>query len=303
VEAAAREQAELDMAALRAEMEAQLAEALAAKEAEIEAIAEAARAAEAAAEAADARVREADEAASASAVDFSARIAAAAAAAAAATEAAAEERLAEAEARAERELLQAVAAERAIAAERMAAALARRESGGLVDDADSADIYDELRQSMEELAAAADLREAELTRARAEAAALRAELELAESDLQNAEEASGMTANNGDASRQWAGFHFIRDDLINLRAFTLWRRSGAPQQTPEDEMKDWKRAERSVLADVADGATDEDLFRLFRSEAAPYLMEGELRCFNGDALKLIARLVDARAASEFGPRA
>jgi hypothetical protein len=180
--------------------------------------------------------------------------------------------------------------------------MSRREASSGDGDEEGEDMYDALRASMEELAAAADLREAELSRARAEAAALRAELELAEADLRAAEEITGP-ASGTSGERLWAGFHFVREDLINLRAFTLWRSNGEPQQSEEAQMKDWRRAEKSVLAEIAQGATDDELFRLFRAEAAPYLMEGEMRCFNADALKLIARLVDARAASEFGPAA
>ena len=52
-----------------------------------------------------------------------------------------------------------------------------------------------------------------------------------------------------------------------------------------------------MRAEIKAGANEDALFRLFRAEAAPYLMAGELRPFNEDALRLIARMVDARAAS------
>jgi hypothetical protein len=179
----------------------------------------------------------------------------------------------------------------------VAVATRRRRSTTLSDDAQ----YDALRAAMEELSAAAETRDADLARSRAEAAALRAELALAERDLATAAEAAGLDAAAGTPG--WAGFHFVREDLVNLRAFTLWARNGEPEQTKEAQRADWKNAEASVTAEETQrGASDDDLFRLFRAEAAPYLMVGDTRPFNADALRLIARMVDAAAASMGAPK-
>jgi hypothetical protein len=161
------------------------------------------------------------------------------------------------------------------------------------------DAYDVLRATMEELGDMQASQSADLLAAQEERQELLERIAQLESDLGLALEAVGADA--GEGSPQWAGFFFERADLINLRAFVRWHNAGEQEQTPERQLDDWQVAERSVRALEEAGAADEELFRTFRAEAAPFLAKGDMRPFNADALQLVARIVDAAAAASVLP--
>jgi len=178
--------------------------------------------------------------------------------------------------------------------ESMKVDLALGSGGSLSPGEVDGDAYDELRSTMEELATMQAEQEEQLHAGAEERDFLRGRVAQLEADLQLALEAAGADVAEGTPA--WAGFYFARDDLINLRAFVRWHNGGEMEQTPEQQLEDWRKAEATVLALQAEGASDEDLFRIFRAEAAPFLAMGDTRPFNPDALRLIARMVDPHAA-------
>ena len=151
-----------------------------------------------------------------------------------------------------------------------------------------------MRETVERLGSAVDAQRSRADAAEVAAEAARRQLASLEADLLAVTELAGVDAAVG--SPGWAGFHFTTQQLVGLRAFAKWHAKGEPQQSAAAAAGDYDDAKAQTEKEVATGASSDELFRAFRQEAAPFLVRGDVRPFDGAALALLGRIVDAGAA-------